>query len=251
MRRALSFRPIALCAAAAFFVAALTDSAHAIIQGNTSTLSQHMVRVIGRTGKPNCSGVALDRTHVITAAHCHPRFVFVDGKRIVIARIAQNALLDDGKRVMVTGDVLILTLRTNLPASVLPISIGEQGGDGSYTIAGFGAVMEAQRGKLGPLHEAAVVHFAPLRLIDPRRDGELSASACYGDSGGAVVRNGLLIGIITRASHPHPRKVCGHLTHYIPVIATGAGPLPVQATIVALPRNASRRVKSRRLATRR
>jgi hypothetical protein len=250
MLRLRSFRAIALTAGATLLASLHAGAAHAIINGNASTLSQHMVRVIGRTGKPNCSGVALDRTHVITAAHCHPRFVFVDGKRIAIARIAQSALLDDGKRVMVKGDALILTLRANLPATVLPIAIGEQGGDGRYTIAGFGAVVEADRGKLGPLHEAAVVHFEPLRLVDPQRDGELSASACYGDSGGAVVRNGMLIGIITRASHPHPRKVCGHLTHYVPVIATGAGPLPAQAAATLVTRIATRRVKSRRVMRR-
>jgi hypothetical protein len=74
------------------------------------------------------------------------------------------------------------------------------------------------------LHEASVVHHKPWLLVDPRRDGEMSASACYGDSGGAVLRNGALIGVITRASHPSSSKVCGHLTHYTPIVSTAAAP---------------------------
>jgi Trypsin len=221
-----SRRHVLALLSAATLLFSFTSSAAAIVLGSSSGLGAHVVRVIGGGGRLNCSGVVLDKMHVATAAHCGPRGVMIDGVNIFAVRITQNAKLEDGRTVSVRGDALILGFREPLPASASPISIGEQGSEGSFTIAGFGATAEAQRGTLGNLHEASVVHHKPWLLVDPRRDSELSASACYGDSGGAVIRNGALVGVITRASHPHPSKVCGHLTHYTPIVATAAAPLP-------------------------
>lgn len=253
MRRLSPIRHVAFCAAA---LASSTVSAQAIINGGASTLGVHMVQIVGPKGTPNCSGVALDRTHIVTARHCSVRAILADGARIRPKRIAQKAVLDDGKHVTVSGDVILITLQSPLPASVTPMRIGEQEGEGNFTIAGFGAVAEAKRGKLGPLHEATVILHVPFRLVDPKRDGELSASACYGDSGGAVIRNGSLVGIITRASHPHPKRVCGHLTHYAPVVATGGAPVSANgaqsaAALVVPPRKFARRNKGKRIVTRR
>ncbi len=229
MRGLSSASNIFRCAAIALLVLIPTFS-QAIVLGSSSGLGAHVVRVIGNGGKLNCSGVVLDRMHVATAAHCGARGVMIDGVTIFAARVSQNAKLEDGRIVSLRGDAVIIGFRQALPLSASPIIIGEQGQDGTFTIAGFGATAEAHRGTLGSLHEAAVVHHKPWLLVDPRRDGELSASACYGDSGGAVLRNGALIGVITRASHPSPSKVCGHLTHYTPIVSTAAPPPAVNAT---------------------
>jgi hypothetical protein len=222
-----------LLALAAFI--SLPSSADAIVLGSSSGLGAHVVRVIGNGGKLNCSGVVLDKTHVVTAAHCGARGVMIDGVNIFGSRILRSAKLEDGRTVSVRGDVVIIGFRQALPASASPITIGDQGTDGAFTIAGFGATAEAQRGTLGSLHEASVVHHKPWLLVDPRRDSELSASACYGDSGGAVLRNGALVGVITRASHPHPNKVCGHLTHYAPIISTAPPPSAETTTASVAP----------------
>lgn len=243
------FRHTAAAACAAALCAA-ADPAHAIINGNSSSLGVHMVRIIGGTGKPNCSGVALDRIHIVTAGHCRARYVLTDNDRIRVARTARSALLDDGKRVSVRGDAVIVTLRHQLPVSIRPIAIGAQD-KGPFVIAGFGAVAESQRGRLGPLHEAIVVQHTASWLVDPQRDGELSASACYGDSGGAVIQNGALVGVITRASHPNPRRVCGHLTQFTPIMATGAGPVRSTAVSLAPEQKAVRRKAKRPRVTRR
>jgi hypothetical protein len=244
-----------LLAAVVLFVS-YSVCAQAIVLGSSSGLGAHVVRVIGNGGKLNCSGVVLDRMHVVTAAHCGPRGVMIDGVNIFGSRILRSAKLEDGRVVNVRGDVVIINFRQALPASASPITIGDQGTDGAFTIAGFGATAEAQRGRLGSLQEASVVHHKPWLLVDPRRDGELSASACYGDSGGAVLRNGALVGVITRASHPSPSKVCGHLTHYAPIISTAAAPPPAppaasEATTTsispqALPQRYHRRAVTRR-----
>jgi hypothetical protein len=233
MRGLLSPRRGLNLLAAVALLHTLSFSAEAIVLGSSSGLGAHVVRVIGSGGRLNCSGVVLDKMHVATAAHCGARGVMIDGVNIFASRVLQSVKLEDGRVVSVRGDAVIIGFKQPLPASASPITIGEQGTDGYFTIAGFGATAEAQRGTLGPLHEASVVHHKPWLLVDPRRDGDLSASACYGDSGGAVLRNGALVGVITRASHPHPSKVCGHLTHYAPVVSTVAAPQPPTDAVAA------------------
>ena len=228
----------------AFACALLATPAAAIILGSSSALGPHMVRIVGPNGKLNCSGTVIDRVHVATAGHCHATAVDVEGRRFAVAKRMQTAKLEDGRVITVHGDAVILNLRRPLPPSAVPIEIGIQGADGHFTIAGFGATAESQRGRLGALHEAPAVVLQPFRLVDPQRTGEISASACYGDSGGAVLRNGALVGVITRASHPSPRKVCGHLTHYAPIVSStfAEPPSPNGADVSAAPRSPQRRV---------
>lgn len=212
----------ALIAAALLFSA---GDANAIIEGHPSGLHAHMVRV--DSGASHCSGVAIGRQAVVTAAHCAGRpSVNADGQRIAVSHVTRSAVVD-GRRVSVAGDAAILMLREPLPGSISPLPIGDPGG-GEYTVAGFGTATEAQRMAIGTLREARLVEAARFALVDPNRTGNIGASACYGDSGGAVLRGGMLVGIITRASHPHPRIACGYLTRWAPVSASGA-PVAVAA----------------------
>src|SRR6202022_2322230 len=73
-----------------------------------------------------------------------------------------------------------------------------------------GTKCEGWHGSFGALHEATLVAHSPYALVDPNRTGSIGASACFGDSGGPVLRGGMLVGIITRAAHPSPRLACGH-----------------------------------------
>ncbi len=59
-------------------------------------------------------------------------------------------------------------------------------------------------------------------LVDPNRQGAIGASACFGDSGGPVMRGGMLVGVITRAAYPHKRIACGNLTRWAPITVTGS-----------------------------
>lgn len=137
---------------------------------------------------------------------------------IGIARISRSAVLDDGRRVSVSGDAAILTLTSSLSSSAAPV--GEGSGE-RFTIAGYGTTDERHRFSFGALHEASLVAAEPRALIDPNRTGSIGASACFGDSGGPVMRGGMLVGIITRAAHPSPRIACGHLTRWAPVTVSG------------------------------
>lgn len=251
MHSLLQFRHAAPIFALAISIAAFASNAQAIVFGTSSTLIMHMVRVAGPAGTLICSGTAIDPLHVVTAAHCRPSSVDVRGKRFAILKRAQTATLEDGRVISVSGDALILTLRQPLPGTVIPIEIGTQGTDGEFRIAGFGATSEALRGWLGPLHEANVIVLQPFRLVAPDRMSNISASACFGDSGGAVLRNGALVGVITRASHPHPAIACGHLTHYAPVTTQpfAVPPSPNGSPVSTAPRSSQRRIMYRRAAT--
>lgn len=212
-----------MAAAALVFSA---GNASAIIQGHPSGLHAHMVRV--HSGASHCSGVAIGRQAVVTAAHCARRpSLNADGQRIAVSQVTRNAVLD-GRRVSVAGDAAILILRAPLPGSISPLPVGDPGG-GEYTVAGFGTATEAQRMAIGTLREARLVETTRFALVDPNRMGNIGASACFGDSGGAVLRGGMLVGIISRASHPHPRIACGHLTRWAPVMASA----PAAPTMLA------------------
>lgn len=251
MRLALQIRHAACVVALAAACLLFALPAQAIVFGTSSTLVMHMVRVAGPSGALICSGTAIDKVHVVTAAHCGPTSVDIRGRRIGVLRRSQSVTLEDGRVISVSGDALILTLQRPLPSSVIPIDIGTQGTDGDFVIAGFGATSEAARGWLGPLHQASVVVLQPFRLVAPDRMSDLSASACFGDSGGAVLRNGMLVGIITRASHPHPVIACGHLTHYAPITTRPfvAPASPNGTPVSTAPRQPQRRIMYQRVLT--
>jgi hypothetical protein len=211
-----------LCAVVALILPA--GPASAVVKGSPSTLAPHVVRI--HAGHA-CTGVAIARRMIVTARHCvrGGMRIVAGGISIGVAGKGQSGTLDDGRNISVTGDAAIVRLAAALPASVVPVRVGhgDQPADGDeYIIAGYGTASEASRGAVGTLREAKLVRAEPRALVDPNRTGSIGASACFGDSGGPVLRGGALIGIITRAAHPHPHIACGHLTRWAPVVASDA-----------------------------
>ena len=209
----------AVSVAALIVTMAAATEAGAVIKGTSSSLGRHTVRLIGPY---YCSGVAIARKAVATAAHCARRSmrVHAGGRSIGIAGISHSAVLDDGRRVSVSGDAAILLLASPLPAGIGAAPIGDGEGE-TFTIAGYGTMNERYQGAFGTLHEARLVAAEARALVDPNRTGSIGANACFGDSGGPVLRGSMLVGIITRAAHPHPRIACGHLTRWATVTASG------------------------------
>jgi hypothetical protein len=190
--------------------------AHAVVKGRPSAHAAFTVRLVGNV---QCSGVVISRIAVATAGHCGRGLqVIAGGRSFGIARISRSVILDDGRRVSVSGDAAILQLASPLPAEFATAPIGDGLGD-TYTIAGYGTPDERWRSAFGVLREAMLVAEAPYTLVDPNRTDSIGASACHGDSGGPVLRGGMLVGIVTRAAHPSPHLACGHLTRWAPVTA--------------------------------
>ena len=218
---------VALFWLAAFMFASAND-AYAIVKGSSSSLERHTLRIV--RGGIRCSGVAVARNLVVTAGHCGARGTVIGGgAHIAIVGASRSAMLDDGRRIGVSGDAIIARLARPLPAAITPVAVGEGNGE-SYTIAGYGTADERHRGAFGQLREARLVAAERFALVDPDRSGSISASACFGDSGGPVLRGAQLVGIVTRAAHPHPRIACGHLTRWAPVTVSGEASTSGHAT---------------------
>jgi hypothetical protein len=223
--------PAVIAFVAAGVILAATPAAAVVKGSRTQSLTYYTVRL---AGNGYCSGVVIARRAVVTARHCARGMrVLADGRSFRVARVSRDAALDDGTRVQVTGDAAILQLSAPLPETMDAVPIGDGAGD-TFTIAGYGTTNERWRGT-GPLHKAELVPAGEHALVDPNRKGPISASACYGDSGGPVMRGGWLVGVITRAAHPSPRIACGDLTRWAPIAlsseveatAAHAVPLPV------------------------
>ena len=133
-----------------------------------------------------------------------------------IIGITRRSAFDDGRRMHVFGGSTILRLAAPLPSGASPAPVGAGHGD-CFTIAGYGTTDERARGAFGSVHEATLVAARGRALVDPNRSGAIGADACFGDSGGPVMRGGELVDVITRANYPHKRIACGYYTRWAPI----------------------------------
>ncbi len=189
-----------------------------------------------------CSGAALARDLVLTAAHCvagSPRYavkVYQTGDTVPVRATALHPRFDMAGYTAnrATTDLALVKLAAPLPDTIVPavlaparrVKVGEV-----LVIAGFGTV--ADRSALGlaqPRMARLAVTGRPgslqIRLVDPAaRDQRPGLGACIGDSGAPAFdgdgpqKSGRVIGVVSWTTAPNDEEGCGGLTGLTPLLA--------------------------------
>jgi hypothetical protein len=229
--------------AAASALVLLSLSAAAMVGGAPPASEGQHRGVVMLTGSRGtfCSGVALARDLILTAAHCvlpgaDYKLLELDSRRqpllMDIARIARHPGFDAGAalRHRVTADVALLKLAE--PLKIVPAMLAPPGGSVAagdrFVVAGYGVARRGDGKTGGTIRAATLVATGvpgtlQIRLVDPATGGERSGlGACTGDSGAPVFRDGdglpAVIGIVSWSTGPASSAGCGGLTGVTPLV---------------------------------
>jgi hypothetical protein len=230
---------------AVVLVCALWPCAPAVAIVGTSepaseAIARHVVMVVGQRGSA-CTGTAIARDLVLTAAHClepgggYTVVVPEQGRRPRAARVTgfeRHPDFDAATAVAMreTADVALVKLAEPLPPRIVPAPLGARDyfliGD-RFVIAGFGIDFIRGDRSFGTLKSALLMTVRhpsslQLRLADPLTKGEQSGlGACSGDSGGPVFEDTgnrlLLVAVVSWATSAYGGAGCGGLTGVTPL----------------------------------
>jgi secreted trypsin-like serine protease len=184
-----------------------------------------------------CTGTALARDLVLTAAHCVTRATdyqvkaFQTGQPIRVASVARHPQFNFTNYLAsrATADVALLKLAAPLPDIVVPatlaasrrVAVGE-----TLTIAGFGVTAAGTDRGLGvPRMAKLTVTGKPgslqIRLYDAAtRNLHTGLGGCTGDSGAPAFdgEGPLVIGVVSWSTAPGDAEGCGGLTGVTPLL---------------------------------
>ena len=182
-----------------------------------------------------CTGTALARDLVLTAAHCvaadtHIK-IFQTGQTVTVRGIARHPQFNPAAYAAsrATADVALIKLATPLSNLVVPaklaqarrVAVGE-----TLTIAGFGVtVARTDRGLGVPRMATLIVTGKPgalqIRLFDVATHNlRAGLGACTGDSGGPAFEpaSQAVIGVVSWTTAPANEEGCGGLTGVTPLL---------------------------------
>jgi secreted trypsin-like serine protease len=230
MPRVLSALLCLFCCAPAFAVTGEAPPA-------TGWAARAIVMVVDARGDL-CTGTALTRELVLTAAHCVPAGLayrvkaYQDGEEIAVRAIARHPRFDFANYLAsrATADLALIKLSRALPDVIVPaalaaarrVHVGE-----TLTIAGFGTIAAGTAHGLGvPRMAKLTVTGKPgslqIRLVDAAT-GHRSPGlgACTGDSGAPAFdgEGPLVIGVVSWSTAPEDEEGCGGLTGLTPLLA--------------------------------
>ena len=184
-----------------------------------------------------CTGTALTRDLVLTAAHCVARSdryevkAYQTGTPISVRSIALHPRFDLASYAAsrATADLALVKLASDLPDIVVPaalaaprpVKVGE-----TLTIAGFGTVAAGSaRGLREPRMAKLTVTGRPgslqIRLFDSTtRNKRAGLGVCTGDSGAPAFdgEGPLVIGVVSWSTAPNDEEGCGGLTGLTPLV---------------------------------
>lgn len=234
MRKAAGF-------AFGFWLAA-THAAPAIVGGaapaGPDEGARSVVLLVGSRGS-SCTGVAVARDLVLTAAHCvlpgaDYKLVEFDTARRPMLRDVKTVARHPGFALATllahraTADVALLKLAAPLPTSFVPAALASspqsvQPGD-ALTLAGYGVAVRGDGRSGGTLRSATLVATGrpgnlQIRLVDPQTKGERPGlGACTGDSGAPVFDSARrIVGVVSWSTSPNNGAGCGGLTGVTPL----------------------------------
>jgi len=184
-----------------------------------------------------CTGTALARDLVLTAAHCVTRKLgyevkaFQNGQAIPVRSIAIHPRFDAASYAAsrATADVALVKLVSPLPDIVVPAALAAPrrvAAGETLTIAGFGVTIAGTARGLGQPRMAKLsVTGKPgslqIRLYDvATRNQHIGLGACTGDSGAPVFdgEGPLVIGVVSWSTAPQDNEGCGGLTGVTPLL---------------------------------
>src|SRR5215203_756776 len=203
-------------------------------------LGRAVVLLVGSHGQ-SCTGVALARDLVLTAAHCvlpgsDYKLVEFDTARTPalkdIASIARHPDFDVNavQRHRVTADVALL--KTAVPMKNTSATLGPAGGavaaGDRFVVTGYGLAIPGDGKSGGTVRTATLVATGQpgtlqIRLVDPATKGQRPGlGACTGDSGAPVFRDFggrmLVAGVVSWSTGPNNSAGCGGLTGVTPLV---------------------------------
>ena len=204
-----------------------------------SARTQPEVMLVGSRGN-FCTGVAIARDLVLTAAHCvlpgaDYKLIELDADKKPILKdtvsVARHPQFNLATMLAhrATADVALIKLAAPLtvrPAPLLPtrprIAAGER-----FVVHGYGASVRGDGNSAATLREATLVATGQpgnlqLRLVDPETGGTKDGlGACTGDSGAPVYQAtpaGLaVIGVVSWSTGANGASGCGALTGVTPL----------------------------------
>ncbi|HZQ11456.1 MAG TPA: S1 family peptidase [Pseudolabrys sp.] len=229
MRPAVALACLVLCAPAL----AVTGNAPPA----TGWAARPIVMVID-PGGDLCTGTALARDLVLTAAHCVARpqryevRAYQNGASVAVRSVALHPRFDVASYAAsrATADIALVKLDGDLPDIIVPATLAAarrvKAGE-TLTIAGFGTVAAlTDRGLRQPRMARLTVTGQPgslqIRLYDDAtRNRRPGLGACTGDSGAPAYdgEGPLVIGVVSWSTAAGDEEGCGGLTGVTPLLA--------------------------------
>jgi len=218
-------------------------SATAMVGGATAAdpaMARHIVLIVGSHGT-FCTGVAIARDLVLTAAHCtgpgadYKLMEFDAAHQPLlrdVARIARHPQFDLNTLLghRATADLALLKLAAPLGASFMPAALAPATvavGD-AFAVVGYGVAIRGDGKSGGTIRVAKLIATGQpgtlqIRLVDPEARGERAGlGACTGDSGAPVFApsgGGLaVVGVVSWTTGPKRSEGCGGLTGVTPLV---------------------------------